>query len=189
MISYGSQLSTLKRQTIQYITEHVKNSRAYRNKPGDLWISSGSMPTCYMKDDLRGNQKLDDLSMERLVCIADKIHFRPLEQLGELRIKPQLIEKTMKIESNIESKYSITQEEAKDARPNRVNYMELPLKKMKEGECVILFEDCTESNISSRRSTVKRGLERAVKLMRLNPTDYMVSETKDGKKVGIWRIA
>jgi hypothetical protein len=194
MISYGSQLGTLKRQTILYLIEKIKEG-AYRSTPGDLWVSKDERPTGYLKDDRLGNVKLEDLSLERLTCIADKIHFRPLENLGTVKIQKQTSkEDTMRVEANVDSRYQITREEAKSTssgpgRPTRINYTELPLRRMKEGDCIILFEDCTEQNMTSRKSTAKKGLARAAKIMRLSVHDFVVSESKDGKKVGIWRVA
>lgn len=196
-MSYGAQLSDLKRRVIQYITEKVKEG-AFRNEPNDLSIDSDG--TGYLKDFSLGKVKLSTLSVERLCNIADKIFFRPLESLAKeeayIRVESPKAELSAKqsIDMNFEIKKDIPlpgqvfdkSRQTKIQRKGKsTNYRAIPLKEMKVGDCIIIHE-CTEETIASKYYTTKAAIGQFVELMDTKKK-YQVAKTPD-LKVGVWRI-
>lgn len=197
-MSYGSRLASLKRDTIDYITRQVRDHKAYRNKPGDLEIVNGH---CQVIEEKVGNMRLENCSVERLTCIADKIHFRPLgdiikiESNGraelELPKEPVETEKTEDMDFKIQSGVPLpgtiikTPEHVAIRKDKQVNYRALPLKDMKVGDCIILHE-CTKQNINNRYNSARTCIGNFVALMDTKKK-FKVAKTDD-LKVGVWRI-
>lgn len=196
MISYGTQLITFKREVINYIIEKIRTG-AYRVKPGDLWVSLGERPVGYIKDDIRGNQRLEELSVEKLVCISDKMHF---SQFDSQRVRPLVPQEQPESQTtqnqgimSFEIKKGVplpgfTKKEVKvvQKKNNYTNYRALPLKDLQVGDCIIVHENCTEKNISSKCSSTKAGVESLINLMDTKKK-FKVAKT-DNFEVGVWRI-
>jgi len=200
MISYGSQLSTLKRQTIQYILEKVREP-GYKNDPDLLRVcQSGAVMAVLNLGNLQKDvRKLEECSIERLCNIADKIHFKPVYEpvkpvlpheekketiTTQTETMPFEIKQNIPLPGVIMDKAQVVPVAKK--RWKKTNYRELPLKDMKIGECIIIFDDCNEHTISGKLANAKSGVERFVSLMDTKKK-FKVAKTDDFK-IGVWRI-
>jgi nitrate/TMAO reductase-like tetraheme cytochrome c subunit len=201
MMSYGSRLVDLRRSVMQYIYDKVKEERAYKLEPGDLFIFNGH---CYVKSFANQaiDKKLEELSVETLCAIADKIHFRPLggtatsHGIGKREEKPQpiLTQQTTNIGS-FEIKKDIPlpgqvfdkkdEKKIEKKRQAHTNYRALPLKELNVGECIIVHES-NEEDIAKRFFATKAGVAGLVNLMDTKKK-FVVAKTHDFK-VGVWRV-
>jgi hypothetical protein len=202
MISFGSRIADLKRDAVRYVTEKVKISGLYRNQPGDLQIRGDKCFIVYT--DGRGTVPLDGIALERIGELADKAHFKPIRYAIEgvsrkevknesVQIESQQQEKgedmTFEIKNNIPLPGQIFTETPKASKKSTgkcVNYRSLPLKDMKVGDCIIIFDDCTKNNLSNRLGNAKCGIRRFVSLMDTKKR-FTVAKTDD-YKVGVWRV-
>lgn len=197
MISHGGRLATLKRDAINYITQKVKDHKAYRNRPGDLIITSGN---CYVVEEKVGNMMLGNLSIERVCAIADKIHFRPLGEVKNLEVIVKevaevSIEKTNDMNIEIKSNIPLPTKVVGRGRPVSTddkkgkvyfNYRALPLKDMKVGQCIIIFDNVSPEELMRRVYRARQGVRSFVALMDTQKRFY-VDKTSDGR-VAVWRI-
>lgn len=200
MISFGTRITDLKREAIRYVTEKVKNSGLYRNKPGDLEIRG---ERCFIvHTDGKGTIPLDSITLERIGEIADKAQFRPVKYAVEgvtrrevKKESPQPVPNQEKEQNmGFEIKQNIplpghvfdegTEMKAVHKRSKHTNYRALPLKELKVGDCIIVHET-DEKTISSRLRATKVGVEQLVKLMDTKKK-FKVAKTDDFK-VGVWR--
>ena len=199
MISFGSRIATLKRDVIDYIFEKVEKERAYKLEPGDLFISNNK---CYYKmhaHDQYLSKNLNELSVELLCIIADKIHFRPLggtvkqvtapkPELVKPKVEIQKSEDMFEIKKNIPLPGQVFDKDKQTVmvqKGKHTNYRALPLKDMQIGDCIIIHE-CNESTINSRYSSTSKGVERFVALMDTKKK-FKVAKTED-LKIGVWRV-
>jgi len=197
MISYGSQLGTLKRQVIQYITGKTKEP-GYKNDPTILRIcQSGTIMALVSVSSGTLETKLDECSVERLCNIADKFHFRPLREavvgVPIVPVKKQEVVTTETKDMGFEIKNNIPLPGQVFTKPviierkssSYTNYRTLPLKDLKVGECIIIHE-CKPSDVTSKYQSAKTGVEKFVGIMDTKKK-FKVAKTDDNK-VGVWRV-
>lgn len=177
-MSHGSQLATFKKRVIDYITEKVKEG-AFRNNPGDIKMSG---ERCVIVEATVGTTPLENCTVERLCNISDKIHFRPLQHLDREVLVVKKTDPVFKIRTDLKAGIN-------KSRTKRmcVNYLTLPLRKMQLDECIIVYSDCPSSLVSSRKNTVKNGLQKALSEMGIEDMKFTVGAT-DKNDIGIWRI-
>jgi hypothetical protein len=90
------------------------------------------------------------------------------------------------------SKYQIVQNIArkgerapKEVKAKRsVNYLAIPFKEMKVGDCVIVKEREGSANV---KACVKLGVKRALAILGLSQEGFIVDWTKDKTQVAVWR--
>lgn len=174
-MSFGAQISVLKKDVIEYITSKVKEG-AFRHEPGDMKIIGDK---CHIIETINGTTPLTSCLLERLVMIADKIHFRPIYFPPKIVKKDPVFKIQNGVSENVELKREITRK--------RIDYLTLPLRKMQLDDCIIVYPDTPPDLISSRKNTVKKGLEMALKTMGITEFTYTVGATSDSG-IGIWRI-
>lgn len=199
MIPYGARLEAFKKSVIVYIEEQIKEG-GYKNKPGDLLIINDMG---YVTDDRYGKVKLRDCSAERLVCIADTLHFKPLEKLRQgTVVHKKIIDNNNKTEKKEDMNFEIKTDiplpakfaeklepklKVSTTKSGRINYSNLPLRAMKKGDCIVLFENLPEEKISSRKYTAIAGIRRITTIMGL-PNSFHV-DMVEGNKICVWRVA
>lgn len=91
--------------------------------------------------------------------------------------------------SNYQIVQNISRKGDKVSKPVRVkksiNYLAIPFKDMKPGDCVVVK---AKSDSSNAKACVKVGLKRALPLINLDPNDFLVDWTKDMQNVAVWRV-
>jgi hypothetical protein len=152
-----------------------------------------------------GTIPLDSCSVERLSNIADKIHLEPHKRfassfysIGDKKFAKdetkdettQTIDMAFEIKQNVPLPGVVMDGgqvvHAERPKTKCINYRNLPLKNMKVGECIILFEECTKDNISNRLGNAKTGIRRYLDIMDTNKK-FVVAKTDD-YKIGVWRV-
>lgn len=201
MISYGARLSDFKRSVIQYITDKTKEA-SYRNDPTLLRV----YPCSISVPGIAGEMKLELCSIEKLCGIADKLHFKPIEHLTqriEKAIKQQssiaainkpITNKTedmaFEIKSNIPIPSAAQEKENLSPHPpaerKYFNYRSLPLKDMKVGDCIVIFNHCPEGELMKKVHRARQGVKSFVNLMDTKKKFYV--DKVDEKTVGVWRL-
>lgn len=175
MISYGAQLSDLKRRVIDYITKKVEEG-AFRNVPGDIKVSGAH---CVIVEPTTGTTPLHSCSLERLCNIADKIHFRPISQIA----KEEAVVKSAPV-SKIQKNTPVPKQERR--KRIMVDFMTLPLRKMELDDHIIIYPNCEPDAIGTRKHTAKRNLDKVVSELDLKGK-YVVG-VAEGNNIGIWRV-
>jgi len=192
MISYGSRIADLKKDAVKYITEKVKSCGLYRNKPGDMEIRG---ERCFIiHTDGTGTIPLDGLSLERIGEIADKAYFKPVRYAveGVVRKSTQSSNSSsekqksssFEIKKDVSAPVSSAQVEKKKAK--YFNYRSLPLKAMQVGDHIVIFDDCTEDNISRKISMARAGVNSFVSLMDTDKKFYV--DRIGNNQVAVWRL-
>lgn len=189
---YGARLELLKKSVLGYIENQVRNCKAFNHEPGDLKIINGSL---YQRGKAI-DAKLSAQNIVWLCDLADKIHFRPLGGAGKIiGIKESFIEKSDNMNFEIKNDIPLPPKAAEKLEPKgkvaktksgRINYSNLPLRAMKKGDCIVLFEQVMEEKISSKKHTALTGIRRISNIMGL-PNSFHVDTL--GDKICVWRIA
>lgn len=77
---------------------------------------------------------------------------------------------------------------AKQARvKTSVNYLAIPFKEMKVGDCVIVKE--RTENGGNPKACVRLGVKRALGILGIPNEEFIVDWTKDKQFVAVWRIS
>lgn len=199
-MSYGSQLASLRRNVVDYITQKVKDCKSYRDVPGDLEVK-GDVCFVVFTGTGDGRVALNTMSVDRICAIADKIHFRPLKSIKNIEtvgsktpIGKTNIEKTDNMNFEIKNDIPLPASTRKQENPQtvekktgRIGYSNIPLRAMRKGDCIVLFEGTNKKEAWSKRYSAIAGIRRVTALMDM-VSNFHVDMTDDFK-VCVWRVA
>lgn len=71
-----------------------------------------------------------------------------------------------------------------------LSYLAIPFRDMKVGDCIILRKELSSEKTvrASLKAATKQGVTRALKLMSIDPEQFVVDWTADRQQIGLWKI-